>query len=213
MKREELTSSSAFFSMYYLFLSQLTGQDDIVVGVASAGRMQQELENVAGMFVKTLPVRYRLDTKACFDRVVSDLHKYLIQAFSNQAYDLNDIMHELNNNKAVKIERLFNAGFVFLNFNDETGAEQTEEFVTYRFVNNGAKNAITLYVMEKPGSFYMRLEYSHAYFTKEDVELLIMQFKSLVSMIAGNIHAPVGAIISGNRPAAVAAGDDISFNF
>jgi hypothetical protein len=145
--------------------------------------------------------------------MVSDLHKYLIQAFSNQAYDLNDIMQELNNNKAAKIDRLFNAGFVALIFNDEAGAEQTEEFVTYRFVNNGAKNAITLYVMEKPESFYMRLEYSHAYFTKEDVELLIMQFKSLVSGIAENIHAPVNAIIGGNKPAAVVAADDISFNF
>jgi hypothetical protein len=122
-------------------------------------------------------------------------------------------MHELNNNKPVKIDRLFNAGFVVLNFNDQPGAEQTEEFVTYRFVNNGAKNAITLYVMEKPESFYMRLEYSHAYFTKEDVELLILQFKSLVSAVVENIHAPVGTIISGNKPAAMVTEDDISFNF
>ncbi|MEO5564600.1 MAG: condensation domain-containing protein [Chitinophagaceae bacterium] len=210
---KELTTGSALFSIYYLFLSQLTGQDDIVIGTAASGRMQQELESVVGMFVKTLPVRYRLDTKMSFASLLADLHKLLIQALSNQLYDLEDIVNDLNNKKTVKVERLFNAGFVFLNFDEEKDMKEEGDFVTYKLLNTGAKNAITLYVMEKADSFYLRLEYSHAYFTKADIELLIAQFKSLAIDIAKNVDASIIEIMGNHKPAAIVTEDDIIFSF
>lgn len=207
------TVSSVFFSMYYLFLAQLTGQDDIVIGVASSGRVQQELETVVGMFVKTLPVRCRADNNMSFLSVINELHHHLVQAISNQMYDLEDIITEVNAGKTAKVSRLFNAGFVVLNFSEENETDEDGDFINYRFLNMGAKNALTLYVMEKADSYYLRLEYAYAYFSQPDVELLISQFKALIASIASSPDLTLLQAMKSYNPDTSFVEDDISFNF
>ena len=41
---------------YYIMLSKYTAQDDIVIGSPIVGREYEELYNVIGMFVNTLPL-------------------------------------------------------------------------------------------------------------------------------------------------------------
>ena len=61
MQQSNITLFSGFLALYNLFLNQLVGQDDIIIGINSSGRLQSELENVVGMFAKTLPIRLLTD--------------------------------------------------------------------------------------------------------------------------------------------------------
>ena len=44
-------------TIYTIFLSKLSGREDIIVGTPAAGRRHADLENIIGMFVNTLPLR------------------------------------------------------------------------------------------------------------------------------------------------------------
>lgn len=214
LKEEGITSFSGLISIYFMFLSQLTGQEDIVVGINSTGRMQDEVEGVVGMFVKTLPVRRSLSSDVPFRQFANDMHKYLVQATSRQIYDLADMLSELNNNRPVPVKSLFEAMFVFLDFEETKSRANNDGFYNYEFENATSKYPLTLFAREVDGAFNFRLEYATAYFTREDVEMLAAQFTSLVERIAQNADATTGEYIGiGSNGSNFAEEENISFNF
>ena len=211
--REEMTTSSGLFSLYYLYLSQLTGQEDIVVGVAASGRVQQELETAVGMFVKMLPVRYRMDPYSSVKSFLKSVNNQLIQATSKQLYDLSNIVIELNNNKAVPVKNLFEVAFVFQNFEENRRSRNGNDFSIYEVDYSASKYPLTLFASEDNDAFHFKLQYLSAYFTKEDIDLLIIQFRMLAERLSQNLDASIMEVAAGNDQPADVMEDDISFNF
>ncbi|WP_436488030.1 amino acid adenylation domain-containing protein [Chitinophaga sp. ARDCPP14] len=212
LKEQHVTAFSGFFTVYFLFLSQLSGQEDIVVGTAASGRMQEETENVVGMFVKMLPVRFQINPYTPFKDAVAELHNYMLQANSRQIYDLGDIVRELNNNRTNPVKSLFDVAFVFQNF-EERKDRQQDGFIIYPFENNSSKYPLTLYVYDSDQSFTFRFEYSSDYFTRPDIILLAQQFKALLENVVGRLDEDLASIIQSSDQAIDLMEDDISFNF
>ncbi|MBL7726995.1 MAG: amino acid adenylation domain-containing protein [Dinghuibacter sp.] len=210
---EAITHSSVFLAVYLVFLSQLTGQQDLVTGVASSGRMQQEIEEVVGMFVKTLPIRYRLNLDQTVRELVGSVHHSMVQANSKQLYDLSDIVGELNVSRLVPVKSLFDVQFVFLNFSGKKKTEGVYDFAEYEFENPNSKSALILYIREDEEEFYARMEYARAYFTRADVEMLATQFQTLAQQLALRLNDQLAPIVGTDTPAAPVVTDDISFNF
>lgn len=211
--QENITVFSGLYALYFLFLCRLTGQEDITVGVAASGRMQDELQDLVGMFVKTLPIRYRLDPEISFSNLLKELHEFLIQANSKQVYDLSDILLELNNKRAIPIKSLFNVAFVFQNFEERERLKGKGEFVTYEFENSNSKYPLTLFISENDHSFVFRIEYANAYFSRADVEVLATQFRFLANEISENPQAKISDIIGGDVQKERITEKDITFNF
>lgn len=211
LRREEITNFAGLVSLYYLFLSQLTGQEDIVIGVASAGRMQVEVEKIVGMFVKVLPIRYTAETDVSFADFVKNIKKYLIQATGKQVYDISNIVTEINKNRVTPVERLYDASFAFLNFHD-TPEDDNQQFVAYNFDLTASKIPLTLIASEHKDGFRFRMQYSAAHFTRSDMEMLMQQFQALIEHTAQNIDAKLMDLIGGSEVTGNVMEDDISFN-
>jgi mycobactin peptide synthetase MbtE len=212
LKKEEITTFSGLFALYHLFLSQLTGQEDIVIGVASSGRMQQELEKIVGMFVKMLPVRYLADPNVTFREFVKDVGKYLIQANSKQEYDLTSIVIEVNKNRSTPVESLFDVVFVFHNYQQDEPEEGNGQLSIYDFERKISKFPMTLVSAEYNGVFEFRMQYSNAYFIKADMEMLMGQFQALAETVTHNLDTRLIDIIGTSEVPTNMLEDDISFN-
>ncbi|MGD1959671.1 MAG: amino acid adenylation domain-containing protein [Fulvivirga sp.] len=213
LKAEEITVFSGFCSIVVLFLSQLSGQEDIVLGINTSGRMQDELQPVIGMFAKTLPIRHKIDTGMPFKDYAKTIHQYLVEANSNQLYDMADIVKELNNGRSTPIGDLFKVMFVFQNFDDSVKSDSTSEFTYYEIARNTSKYPMTIYVYEERESMQFKIEYSLAYFTSSDTELLMSNFKSLLNLISENIDSKVIEYYSDNNAQLLRDEDAIDFNF
>jgi len=189
LNEKHITTFSGLFAIFYVFLTQLTGQDDIVIGVNTAGRMQEEVDKVIGMFVKTLPVRNKINTGDTFKTLVQQVHNHFIKASSKQLYDLADIISELNKGKDTPVKSLFDAMFVFQNYERELVKTSNLQFIQYEFENRTFKYPVTLFCNEGANAFHFRLEYASKYFTKADAELIAEQFQILTANIAANPNA------------------------
>jgi mycobactin peptide synthetase MbtE len=213
LKEKEITTFAGLFSLYFMFIARITGQEDLVIGTVASGRMQQETEGVSGMFVKTLPIRFTVDPYMPVATMMANLHQYLVRATSTQAYDLSDIIIELNKNRKEAITKLFDLVFVFQNYN--TGGESREDDITrYEYANTDSKYPITLFAEEKETLFRFRWEYSGSFFTLSDSQWLTDQFTALVLHSAEDFFAPIMNLISTKEAvAAPLVEDDISFNF
>lgn len=211
--QENATTFAGLFSLYSLFLMEFSGQDDIVIGINTAGRVQEELEPVVGMFVKTLPVRQKIGIEQSFRSFLQETHRTLANASSKQLYDLSAIISELNKNRAVPVQGLFDVMFVFQNFADKSITTEGVEFVPFVFDNTTFKYPITLFASEGDDAFYFRLEYSCQYFTQQDAELLAQKFTAIATTVAANTGAFLyeyfeeETTVQGYQP------EEIAFNF
>lgn len=85
-QRHGTTPSTVLLASYQAFLHRLTGMDDLVVGVDSAGRNDAALEPMLGFFVNVLPVRSRLDTgEPSFGALTGRTHDAMLGAIANEA--------------------------------------------------------------------------------------------------------------------------------
>lgn len=213
LKTEEITTFSSLFSMFFLYLSQFTGQEDLVIGINSSGRLQDELEDVVGMFTKTLPIRYCLNENMAFGDFAKEVHQVLVQAHSSQIYDLADMVKEINNNRNIAVKQLFDVMFVFQNFEAKKVGLQDIQLSAYEFENKTYKYPITLFASEGDDAMYFRMEYSALNFTAGDIEIIIRQFQDLILKISENIDKNLIDYFDNELAVLSLDTDEINFNF
>lgn len=57
-----VTLNMLMLTNFFCLLHQYTRQNDIIIGTPVAGRNREELENVVGLFLNTLPLRINCST-------------------------------------------------------------------------------------------------------------------------------------------------------
>ncbi|MRH91646.1 amino acid adenylation domain-containing protein [Nocardia sp. SYP-A9097] len=65
------------------WLARLSGNGDVVIGTAVAGRGERALDDLVGMFVNTLTLRTQVDIAAPFDALVAQARETDLNAFAN----------------------------------------------------------------------------------------------------------------------------------
>ncbi|GAA4279084.1 non-ribosomal peptide synthetase [Aquimarina mytili] len=213
LNNKEITTFSALYSLFHLYLYQFTAEEDIVIGINTSGRLQDELEDVVGMFTKTLPVRYRLKPHMKFHDYVKEIHQLLIEANSAQIYDLSNIVKDINNSRKTTIDSLFEVMLVFQNFEEKKVDLDEVNFSSYEFENTTYKYPITLFASEGDDAMFFRMEYSAAHFTAGDIDIIINQFKELVTKVAEDIDAEVIQYIDSEFAVTSIQEEEIAFDF
>jgi amino acid adenylation domain-containing protein len=213
LQEEEMTVFSGLFAAFAIFMARLCGQEDLVIGINTTGRMQEEMQGVVGMFVKTLPIRCQVPAQASLQAALKNIHQLLVQAHNSQVYDLADIARELNAGRTAPIQSLFDVVLVFQNYLDKEDRYATDGFAVYDFENTTAKFPITLFAMEGADALHFRWEYAASCFTEKDVEYLATQFKAVIIKMACNLQGMVADCIGAPAMPSQLVEDDISFNF
>lgn len=212
LKESQVPVFSGLISAFFIFLSKLTSQDDIVIGTNASGRTQASVDNVVGMFVKTLPVRFRLSTSDTFKELVLDMHAHLAEVIGRQVYDLADIVATINKDGSEGDTSLFDVMFVFQNFNvEEIGLDGTS-FTPCDFENATSKYPMTFFAWEDRDHYSFRIEYASSVFTAGDAEMMAAEYRSLLETISANTDAALADLFIGESRH-LNIEEDIHFNF
>lgn len=214
LREKDMSTFSGLFALYFFFMSRLSGQDDLVLGTLSSGRTQKEVESVLGMFVKTLPIRQKIDLTLPCATFIEQLHAYLVRAISAQTYDLADIMIELNRNRSTDmVSQLFDVLFVYQNYETGTSSRAEDDIVKYPFEHTDSKYPITLFIEESELAFHLRWEYSGGFFKRKDIGWLVEEFSTMAIKVSQELFTPIMEVIGSQSLTTVIIEDDISFNF
>ncbi|HTK47955.1 MAG TPA: condensation domain-containing protein, partial [Gemmatimonadaceae bacterium] len=83
-----------------IVLHRYSGQDDIVVGSAVAGRTRRETESMIGYFSQALPMRTRLDGDPSFVELLGRVRDTVLGAFEHQDVPVETLVLELQRRQA-----------------------------------------------------------------------------------------------------------------
>ncbi len=100
------------FSAYTLLLHRLSSQEDVVVGVPTAGRGLEGSERLVGYCAHILPIRSRLAGQPVYADYLADLRAELLACYEHQDYPFAWLLEKLQNrcdaNRAPLVTTLFN---------------------------------------------------------------------------------------------------------
>ncbi|WP_375501417.1 amino acid adenylation domain-containing protein [uncultured Nostoc sp.] len=89
------TPFMTLLSAYTAFLHRLTNQEDIVVGISSAGRSSASNEKLVGYCSHLLPIRSCIDENLAFSEYLGKMKGVLLEVYENQDYPFAWLLKQL----------------------------------------------------------------------------------------------------------------------
>jgi NRPS condensation-like uncharacterized protein len=95
-RENQVTLYMIILAMFNVFLSKLSGQEDIIVGTPIAGRRHADLKNIVGMFLNTLAIRNYPNGDKSFKQLLGQVKQRTLEAYENQEYPFEDLVDNIS---------------------------------------------------------------------------------------------------------------------
>ncbi|MCK8524319.1 amino acid adenylation domain-containing protein [Aquimarina sp. D1M17] len=191
-RSEKVTAYSVILTIYNIFLSKLSNQTDIVVGTPAVGREHDDLQNVTGNFINTLPIRNYLDTKKTFNDFLHQVQEGNAMALENQLFPYEELVGILNVENEADQNGLFN---VFLDYrfeNEGIDLKDTElEIVEYGTSNTLAKFDLLLSVLDTGNELSFSFTYSKDLFKESTIVRFSKYLKKIIDVVLLDVSKTV----------------------
>lgn len=133
-------------SVYFIFLSKIYDQQEVIVGTPVSGRNHDGLSHSIGMFVNTLPLRCRIDTGMQFTEFINQVKNCALNAIENQDYQLESIIMDLDIPMYNGVNPLFDTVFVYNDVSFSSAVVENIEISSYPQKRRVSKFDLSLYV-------------------------------------------------------------------
>jgi amino acid adenylation domain-containing protein len=114
-------------AVFNVLLYKYTGQEDVVVGGVVAGRRNDELQRIVGMFVNTLPIRNYPTGKKNYLEFLEDVRTQCLSAFENQNVPFNTLVEKMNFQRDPSRNPLFDVFVGVQDFQDSGATQKLEK--------------------------------------------------------------------------------------
>lgn len=181
--RTETTMYMIMFAAFNVLLAKYTGDEDIVVGSSIAGRKHDDLNNVIGMFVNTLPMRNKLVSEQSFNDFLINVKSNALKAYANQDYQFEELVEKLNLHRDMGRSPLFDVMFDFHNEVEVSDDESALTLKPYSIKQQQSKFDIALEVYERQNTLELRFDYCTKLFDKSTIERLAMHYVNVLQEV------------------------------
>jgi amino acid adenylation domain-containing protein len=185
-RREGTTLFVTLLSALQVLLHRYSGQDDIVVGTASANRSREELAPLIGYLVNTLPMRIDTSGDPTFLELLARVKETTLAAYAHQELPFAKLVDVLKVERDASRSPLFQIGFTIGEDPDE---ERRCGGVTMRIepVDLLAAKCDLNFFMEAWDEFRIEISYATALFDAATVRRML---ESMLVLMAGIVADP-----------------------
>lgn len=201
-------------SVYFILLEKYTGEDDIVVGTAFAGRERMELESVVGVFLNLLPIRCYPKPEMIYTDFLNEVKEVILLASKYQDFPLEEMIAISGVKMQPGRNPLYDTMFLMQNTGSTRLCMDGLELKTHRFKNQSSKLDLTLEIEEVQKQLCLVAEYSSQLFEEAMIDELIIDYMEILKKILGNGEQKIKDIwLDSNIEIPKKAVLDMDFNF
>jgi len=186
-------------ALYNIFLSRLSGREDIISAVVVSGRNHRDVEDLLGVFVNMLALRNYPCPGKFFPRFLEEVGESTMQAFENRDYPFEELIEKLPGSRDVSRHPLADVGFTLQNAG--TGMDRpykdTESelrLIPLKSERKSARNDLNLEGFEIGDRLELEFQYRTKLFKEETIIRFSRYFKTLISEILENPGQKIGDI-------------------
>ena len=194
-KQLEVTPFVLFLSMYFIILQKFSQQEDILVGTPISNRNHQSLEGIFGLFIDTLVIRTSVNKSFTIVEFINKIKNVFAEAVTNKDVSFNDLVQELNLDRSLAINPLFQVMFVYSSKskNPDFGNDLTLT-KTADFMAEVSKFDLTLFITNDDGKIASTFEYATDLFEEKTIIQLQEYLKLTMSYVVENIGNTIASI-------------------
>ena len=190
-----ISTFMTLLAVYNIILHKYTQQDDIIIGVTTLGRNQDELSKLLGMFVNNLPVRTFPKDDMSVMEFLTTVKETAINAFSNQDYPFDELIEDLKIKRDLNRNPLFDVVFSYMNFELSEIKNSDIQISDYRAETIiSSEYDLMLYGLEAEDKIYITIKYKKSLFKKESIERFAAHFTKTVEIVTKNREIQIGNI-------------------
>ncbi|MGE5343495.1 MAG: condensation domain-containing protein, partial [Candidatus Omnitrophota bacterium] len=177
-----VTPYMLILSVLTILLSRLSGQDDIVVGTAIAGRRHADLEQIIGMFVNTLALRYFPRGAMDYKEFIEELKSHTLGAYDHPDYPFEDLVDHLSVIRDIGRNPVFDVMYNFLSREDRV-IKTDRGPVESNHRKGTSKFDLTLTALDYGDRLFFTFDYCTKLFVSKTIDRFISYFKRLMGQV------------------------------
>ncbi|MCP5104229.1 MAG: AMP-binding protein, partial [bacterium] len=184
----DTTMYMLLLAIFNVFLSRLSGQEDIVVGTPLSGRGHADLEHVMGMFANTIALRNYPEGGKTFRAFLQEVKERTLDVHENQDYPFEYLVKKVVKKPDQSRGPLFDAVLGVQNFESPEVVLPGLKLKPYtKYMNPSTKFDLLFYLLEEGEQLAFIIEYSTQLFKKETIERFVTHFKEIISIVIKDI--------------------------
>lgn len=174
------TLAAAFQTLLYRY----TGQDDLLIGTASAGRNRPELQKLIGYFLNTLVLRTDLSGNPSFRELLRRVRAVVASAVAHEEVPFEYLVKELQPERDLGLNPLFQ---VLLTLEPPLATVPTGWTLTQMDVTVGtSKFDLSLELDDRPEGLIGRFEYNSDLFDATTIERMVGHWQTLLESVVAH---------------------------
>lgn len=184
---EGITLNMLFIAVYNVLLSKYSGQEDIIIGLPLAGRGHDNLDNIIGMFVNTLPLRNYARVDMSFRDLLSQVKENSLRVYENDQYQIEDLVEKLKIPRDPSRNPIFDTVFSFQNFSMSNIEGHGIKLAPYELKYKIAKFDFSLFAEDADNTIKFVMDYCIKLFKRETIQRMTQDYIKILEIIADNL--------------------------
>ena len=185
-RQQGVTLFMTLLTAFKILLYRYTGQTDIIVGSPIANRNKAEIEQLIGFFVNVLVLRTELSEELSFQELLTRVKSTALEAYVHQDLPFEKLVEELQPNRDLSYNPLFQAMFVLQNV-PIPNLDLPDISVSYEEGYNGtSKFDLTMFMEDSQEGLVATCEYNTDLFDANTINRMLGHFQTLLSSIVSD---------------------------
>jgi amino acid adenylation domain-containing protein len=176
--RNSATLYMVLVALVNILLSKECDQEEIIIGTAIAGRRHAHLEPLIGFFVNMLALRNFPAASKTFGQFLLEIKDRILKAYENQDYQFEELVEKVLKTRTSGRNSLVDVGFAFQNF----------RLMDRDIPNLPLPYDFSIIAAENRGKLVFVFLYRINIFKKETIQMMIQNFKEIVTAVLDNIN-------------------------
>jgi putative pyridoxal-dependent aspartate 1-decarboxylase len=179
---------------FYVLLGKIGNQEDITIGTLLNERQKGNWEKVSGNLTTTLPLRIKPEGNLTFNAFLLQMASHIAACFKHNAYKYEELVEELNLDRAINRNPLFDVMFLYQQANDFDNIPEMEIEEIYQHDGNISKLDLTLKVIKYTNHLSLHFDYAIDLFKEETIVRFTGYFRKIVEAVVANIEIQISEI-------------------
>ena len=182
-KENRISLYNFFMAVYAIYIGEIAGLDEFVIGTPILNRTNFKEKQAAGMFINMAPFKINMDEKIGFQEFVKNISTDSMDMLKHQKYSYQALIENLRK-RDKNIPNLYN---ILLSY-QITNAQQTEGDVKYKteWTFNGCcaeDMDIQIYDLNDTGSLNVAYDYKTSKYAEKDIEAIHKRILNIINQV------------------------------
>ncbi len=183
-KQTGTTDYMIFLAAAMILMGQYARQEDVVIGSPLAGRAHEDLSQMLGIFINTLPLRAYPEGHKTLEEFLREIRSLCLGAYAHQEYPLAKLVEACGATRESSRNPLYDVILVLQNnehMDFSMGGKQVHRLPLHQGMS---KVDLTFQILESRDRFNIILEYSTELFCAESAKRILEHYLTLLERMA-----------------------------